>query len=144
MVDITFKEDVYRSAVAVGSIKLKPTTIKAIQRGAVPRGNPLTVAMVAAITAAKDTYRIIPLCHQVPVTDVKISPEIVDEGVKVRIEVKSTGKTGVEMEALTAVSVYLLTIWDMVKSLEKDDRGQYPNTVIDSIKVEEKVKLQEI
>lgn len=144
MVDITFKEAVYRSVAAVGSIKLKPSTIKAIRKGAIPKGDPLTVAMVAAIAAAKDTYRIIPFCHQISLTDVKISPEVMDEEVKVRIEVKSTGKTGVEMEALTAVSVYLLTIWDMVKSLEKDDGGQYPDTVIESIKVEEKVKLKEI
>ncbi|MBS7644464.1 MAG: cyclic pyranopterin monophosphate synthase MoaC [Candidatus Bathyarchaeia archaeon] len=141
MVDVTFKEAVYRSAVAVGSIRLKPSTVKAIREKAIPKGDPLTVAMVAAVSAAKDTSRIIPLCHPVPITDVKVSPEVTDEGVRVRVMVKSTGKTGVEMEALTAVSVYLLTVWDMVKSMEKDDRGQYPDTVIAEVRVEEKVKL---
>ncbi|MGC8961259.1 MAG: cyclic pyranopterin monophosphate synthase MoaC, partial [Candidatus Bathyarchaeia archaeon] len=93
MVDVTLKEAVYRSAVAVGCIKLKPSTVKAIREGAVPKGDPLTVAMVAAVSAAKDTSRIIPLCHPVSITDVKVSPEIMDDGVRVRVTVKSTGKT---------------------------------------------------
>ncbi|MEM2123180.1 MAG: cyclic pyranopterin monophosphate synthase MoaC [Candidatus Bathyarchaeia archaeon] len=141
MVDVTFKEDSYRSAVAAGIIRLKPSTVKAIREGSIPKGDPLTVAMVAAVSAAKDTSRIIPFCHPIPITDVKVSPEVADGAIKVRVVVKSAGKTGVEMEALTAVSVYLLTIWDMVKSLEKDDKGQYPDTAIAEIKVEEKVKL---
>jgi cyclic pyranopterin phosphate synthase len=141
MVDVTFKEDSYRSAVAAGLIRLKPSTVKAIRDGAVPKGDPLTVAMVSAVSAAKDTSRIIPFCHPIPITDVKVSPEVMDEGVRVRVMVKSIGKTGVEMEALTAVCAYLLTIWDMVKSLEKDERGQYPDTVIAEIRVEEKVKF---
>ncbi len=140
MVDVTFKGDTYRSAVAVGRIKLKTSTVEAIKGGTVPKGDPLTVAMVAAVSAAKNTYNVVPFCHQIPITGVQVSPSVGNDGVTVRVQVNSSGKTGVEMEALTAAAVYLLTLWDMVKPLEKDDQGQYPDTAIEWVRVERKVK----
>ena len=82
------------------------------------------------------------MCHPIPITSVKVDFEIKEEGVLARCKVKSTGKTGVEMEALTGVSVALLTVWDMVKSMEKEN-GQYPTTVIEGVKVVKKVKKEE-
>ena len=144
LVDITSKEIVYRYAEASGSIKLKKTTLKAIKDGSTPKGDPLTVAKVAAIAAAKNTWSIIPFCHQISLTSVDVASSLDVDRVSVKIAVKSAGKTGVEMEALTAVSVYLLTIWDMVKPLEKDTQGQYPNTSIEQIKIRRKIKTLEV
>ena len=143
MIDITSKETYYRYAEASGSIKLKKTTLNAIKKGSTPKGDPLTVAKVAAIAAAKNTCSIIPFCHQISLTLVDVTPSLDEDSVSVKIAVKSTGKTGVEMEALTAASVYLLTIWDMVKPLEKDAQGQYPNTSIEQIKIQRKIKTLE-
>jgi cyclic pyranopterin phosphate synthase len=140
MVDITSKDESYRFAVASGRIKLKHSTMEAIKKGVVPKGDPLSVALVAAISAGKNTYNILPFCHQIPITEIKLIPTIDDNGVTVKAEVKSTGKTGVEMEALVSTAVYLLTLWDMVKPLEKDDHGQYPSTAIEWIRVEKKIK----
>ncbi len=140
MIDITGKDESYRSAIAIGHIKLKASTIKAIRKGTVPKGDPLSVAMIAAVSAAKNTYNIIPFCHQISLTDVEIFPKVENSGVMVKTQVKSTAKTGVEMEALTAAAIYLLTLWDMVKPLEKDSKGQYPDTAIEWIRVEKKIK----
>jgi len=142
MVDISKKEDVIRIAVAEGYIKLKEETVKAVKDGKVPKGDVLTVASIAAMLAVKKTPELIPMCHPIPITSVDVDFEINDEGIKVRCIVKSVGKTGVEMEALTGVSVALLTIWDMVKALEKDESGNYPHTRIDRIRVIEKVKTE--
>ncbi len=142
MVDISKKEDVIRIAVAEGFIKLREETVKAVKEGKVPKGDALTVASVAAMLAVKKTPELIPMCHPIPITSVDVDFEIHDEGVKVRCTVKSVGKTGVEMEALTGVSVALLTIWDMVKALEKDESGNYPHTRIDGIRVIEKIKIE--
>lgn len=144
MVDITSKETVYRYAEASGSIKLKKNTLNAIKNGSTPKGDPLIVAKVAAIAAAKNTCSIIPFCHQISLTSVDVDSSLEEDRVSVKIAVKSTGKTGVEMEALTAASVYLLTIWDMVKPLEKDTQGQYPNTIIEQIKIRRKIKTLEV
>ncbi len=140
MVDISAKNDVIRIAVAEGMIRLRKETIEAIKEGRVPKGDVLTVASVAGIMAVKKTPEIVPMCHPIPITSVSIEFELLEMGVKVRCTVKSVGKTGVEMEALTGVSVALLTIWDMVKSLEKDESGNYPQTAIEYIRVLEKVK----
>jgi len=84
---------------------------------------------------------LIPLCHQIPITNVSVDIEILDENtIKVTCIVKSIAKTGVEMEALTGVNVALLNIWDVVKMYEKDDKGQYPSTIISEIRVDEKIK----
>ncbi len=139
MVDVTAKDTVFRKARAEGFIKLGRETIEAIRENRVAKGDVLTTANVAAVMAVKKTPELIPMCHPLPITGVKVEFEVLDEGIKASCEVKCTAKTGVEMEALTGVSVALLTIWDMVKSLEKVD-GQYPHTAIEWIRVVEKVK----
>ncbi len=140
MVDISEKKEVVRIARAEGFIRLKKETIEAIKSGNVPKGDVLTTANIAGILAVKKTPEIIPMCHPIPITSVSIDFELSDEGIKAICTVKSVGKTGVEMEALTGVSVALLTIWDMVKALEKDETGNYPHTAIEYIRVVEKVK----
>ena len=140
MVDVTQKGEVARRAVAAGWIELRPETLAAIAGGTVVKGNVLATARVAAILAVKDTSRIIPMCHPIPVGAVKVGFEVLDERIEATVEVVTTGRTGVEMEALTGVSVALLTVWDMVKSAEKDAAGQYPVTRIGGIRVVEKVK----
>ncbi len=142
MVDISEKEDVIRRAVAEGFIRLRRETVEAIRRGEVPKGDPIGVANVSAVMAVKKTPEIIPMCHPIPITSVNVEFNVKDEGVHVRCEVKSIGKTGVEMEALTGVAVALLTVWDMVKGLEKDEKGEYPYTRIEYIRVVEKRKEQ--
>ncbi|WOF16410.1 cyclic pyranopterin monophosphate synthase MoaC [Methanoplanus sp. FWC-SCC4] len=142
MVDVTGKKDVSREAVAAGRIYLREETLIAIRKGDVVKGNVLATARIAAIQAVKQTHHLIPMCHPLPVGGVEI--DFNDGGEENYIEafctVKTYGKTGVEMEALTGVSVALLTIWDMVKSAEKDEEGQYPETGIEDIHVVEKKK----
>ncbi|MEN6444054.1 MAG: cyclic pyranopterin monophosphate synthase MoaC [Methanoregula sp.] len=140
MVDISSKADVVREAVAAGKIFLRPETLKAIREGAVVKGNVLATARVAATLAVKDTPRLIPMCHAIPISAITVDFTEGDGCLESVVRVKSAGKTGVEMEALTGVSVALLTIWDMVKSAEKDAHGQYPVTRIEGIHVVEKKK----
>lgn len=140
MVGITNKPDVIRRAVARGFIKLKPSTISLIKEGRIKKGDVLTVAKVAAIQGVKKTWELIPLCHPIPITSVEVVTNITEDGIEVVVEVTSIGKTGVEMEALTGVSLGLLTIWDMVKSYEKDEHGEYPVTLIGDIRVLHKIK----
>ncbi len=140
MVDVTEKDDVRRTSTASGVIRLQPETVAAVRTGEVQKGNVLSTARVAAIQAVKHTWEDVPMCHQIPVTDVDTAFEVMDDGVKATVEVTSTGKTGVEMEALNGVTRALLTVWDMVKSAEKDEDGQYPETAIDEVGVEEKLK----
>ncbi|RLG00201.1 MAG: cyclic pyranopterin monophosphate synthase MoaC [Candidatus Wolframiiraptor sp.] len=139
-VDVSEKNVVRREAVARGFIKLKPETIKKIRGGEIEKGDPLQVARIAGINAAKLTPFLLPLCHPLKLDHVLIDAMIKDDGVEVVARVKATEKTGVEMEALTAVSIALLNIWDVVKPYEKDELGQYPETVITGIKVIEKRK----
>ncbi len=140
MVDVSEKNDVPRVAVAEGFIRLRPETVRAIVENRIAKGNVLATANVAAVMAAKRTHELVPMCHPIPITSVRVDFEVLSDGVKVRCEVKSVSKTGVEMEALTAASVALLTIWDMVKSLEKDKSGNYPSTRIEFVRVVKKVK----
>jgi len=141
MVDITSKEVTYREATAEGIIKLKRETIRMIKEGKIEKGDVFSVATIAAILAVKNTPNIIPLTHNIPITSIKVNYEFIGEdSILVRVTVKTTAKTGVEMEALTGVSAALLTIWDMVKKYEKDERGQYPTTVITNIRVVHKIK----
>jgi len=140
MVDISGKGDVAREATAEGRIYLRPETIRAIREGTVVKGNVLATARVAATLAVKKVPDLIPMCHQIPISSVTVD-FIEEEGcILATVRVKTTGKTGVEMEALTGVSVALLTVWDMVKSAEKDADGQYPVTTINDIRVVEKRK----
>lgn len=141
MVDISDKPKVFREATATGTIKLKPETIRLINKGKIAKGDPLYTAKIAGILAAKKTSTLIPLCHPLPLTNVEVEIKVLDKStVQVASSVKTKAQTGVEMEALVATAVSLLTIWDMVKQYEKDAKGQYPFTVIENIRVVKKIK----
>lgn len=140
MVDVTEKADVSREAIAEGRIYLRPETLDAIRNGTSVKGNVLATARIAAILAVKETSHLIPMCHPLPVGGVSVDFREEDEYIEVRVAVRTYGKTGVEMEALTGVGIGLLTVWDMVKSAEKDAQGQYPATRIEGIRVIEKRK----
>lgn len=120
MVDVTDKNPTERTAVAEASIYMKPEVINAITEGRVKKGDVLAVAQVAGIMAAKHTSDNIPMCHPIIMTGVNISFVINEESIKIQSEVKCKGETGVEMEALNAVSIAALTIYDMCKALQKD------------------------
>jgi cyclic pyranopterin phosphate synthase len=140
MVDVSGKDVVQRSATATGRIELRGETVEAIRRGNVKKGDPLVVAEVASIQAVKKTPDLIPLCHNLPIGSVDTSFTLGDTFIEARCRVTAVYRTGVEMEALTGVTVALLNIWDMVKYLEKDDDGQYPDARITDVKVTEKWK----
>ena len=141
MVDISTKDTVFREARAEGYIKLRKETIELIREGKVEKGDVFTIAKVAAIQAVKKTPELIPLCHNIPVTFADVEFQVVGED-KVRVEaiVRASAKTGVEMEALTAVMVALLNVWDLVKKYEKDESGQYPWTIIEGVRIISKTK----
>lgn len=122
MVDVTQKLSTERKAIASGLIYLKPETLKLILDGKIPKGDVFSVARIAGILAAKKTWELIPLCHPLNITSINIDflPEKKNKRIKIISEVKVTGQTGVEMEALTAVSVAALTIYDMCKAVDKD------------------------
>jgi cyclic pyranopterin phosphate synthase len=122
MVDVTEKPSTVREAIARGSVGMKPETLKLIQDKKVPKGDVLCVARVAGIMAAKKTNELIPMCHPLNITSVSIDFNLDNKKNKIDIEtcVKVTGQTGVEMEALTAVSVAALTIYDMCKAVDKE------------------------
>lgn len=141
MIDISKKDVVLRTAKASGKILLKEDTIKRIKNNQVQKGDVFTIAKIAAINAVKKVPDLIPLCHSIPINHVSVDFEFEsNNNIKVSCTVKSFAKTGVEMEALTGVNVALLNIWDVVKMYEKDDYGQYPFTIINDIKVDEKIK----
>ena len=143
MVDITKKPEVFREATAKGTIKLKAKTIQLIKDGKVEKGDVFSLAKIAGVLAAKKTSELVPLCHALPLSTIDISVETADESmVAVKATVKAFAKTGVEMEALVAVSAALLTVWDMTKQYEKDRKGQYPTTVIEDVRVLRKVKKE--
>lgn len=140
MADISKKKAVPRRALASGSIRLNPSTISSVRAGTICKGDVLETAKVAAIQAVKDTPLLIPYCHPLPVEAIRLSFDVKEETIAVECEVQANYKTGVEMEALAGVSAALLTIWDMTKYLEKDDKGQYPTTRIEEIRVISKDK----
>ncbi len=119
MVDVGDKPVVRREATASGFISLAPDTVAAISDGNIPKGDVLAVARIAGIQAAKKTAELIPLCHQLPLTKVAVDFEIESNGVKIFATVRTDAKTGVEMEALTAVSIAAMTIYDMCKAIDK-------------------------
>ena len=127
MVDVSRKPDTVRSASATGVIEMQPATLALIRDDAVRKGDVLAVARVAGIMAAKRTSELVPLCHPLPLTgvEVEIEPDAERTGLRVTATVRCTGPTGVEMEALTAVSVSLLTIYDMVKGVDRSLRVGY-------------------
>ena len=141
MVDVSGKAEIFREATATGTIKLKPETVNLIKTGKIAKGDPLYTAKIAGVLAAKKTSELVPLCHPLPLLNVEVEVEIADKTtVEVSATVKAKAQTGVEMEALTAVSVGLLTVWDMVKQYEKDADGQYPTTAIENVHVVRKFK----
>ncbi len=141
MVDVSGKAEIFREATATGIIKLKKQTIDLIQSGKIAKGDPLYTAKIAGVLAAKRTSDLIPLCHPLPLTNVEVDVKVSEKNsVSATATVKTKAQTGVEMEALTAVSIALLTVWDMTKQYEKDAEGQYPSTTIDNIHVVKKFK----
>ena len=141
MIDITAKPEVHREATAKGQIKLKPETIRRIKQGKIEKGDVFTIAETAGILAAKNTCSLVPLCHPLPLTSVNVELRVSGNGsVEAEATFKTKAQTGVEMEALAAVSVALLTVWDMTKQYEKDAKGQYPSTAIEGIHVVNKIK----
>jgi cyclic pyranopterin phosphate synthase len=141
MVDVSGKAEVMREAVATGVIKLKSETIDLLRKGKVEKGDPICAARIAGTLAAKITSRLIPFFHPLPLSSVQVSVKFVGNSrVEVTSFVKTKAQTGVEMEALTATVVGLLTVWDMVKQYEKNPEGQYPSTLIEGVRVVSKVK----
>jgi len=120
MVDVGDKPVTRREATASGFIHLAPDTVAAISDGEVPKGDVIAVARIAGILAAKKTSELIPLCHQLPLTKIVVDFEIKSHGVKIISTVRTDAKTGVEMEALTAVSIAAMTIYDMCKAIDKE------------------------
>ena len=133
MVDVGAKDVTTRIAIAKGQVRMKPETLALIQQGQIKKGDVLTVAKVAGVMAAKRTADLVPLCHPLPIDQVLVDLEPKPElpGVEITATVRTTAKTGVEMEALTAVAVAALTIYDMAKAAEK-------TMVIDNIRLVEK------
>ncbi len=133
MVDVGHKPEQQRIARAEGWLRCRRETIAALRARALPKGDVLTVAQIAAIQAAKRTDELIPLCHSLPLSGVDVDFEVEDAAIHIRASVTTTAKTGVEMEALTAVSVAALTLYDMCKAVDKTMQ-------IDGIRVTEKIK----
>jgi cyclic pyranopterin monophosphate synthase len=133
MVDVTGKKDQLRTAVASGSISLHAATVQLIRDKLMKKGDVLTVAEIAGIQAAKQTSALIPLCHPLLLNQVVVKATLAEDAVFVRSEVRCSGATGVEMEALTAVSVALLTIYDMCKAVDKE-------MILGAIRLESKTK----
>jgi len=124
MVDITEKPDTHREAVVKGTVSMQAATLDLLKKGKMAKGDVLAVAQLAGIMAAKQTPNLIPLCHPVPIGDIKIEFSLNEENstVEITTTVKSVGKTGVEMEALTATAVTALTIYDMCKAVDRGMR----------------------
>jgi cyclic pyranopterin phosphate synthase len=142
MVDISKKPIVVREALAEGVIILRPETIKLIKENKIEKGDVLQISSVCALNAVKKTPELVPFCHPIPIESVKPEFEIGDTYIKVRVKVKASSKTGVEMDALSGVLNALLNIWDLVKKYEKDSSGNYPSTRIQDVRVVEKVKYE--
>lgn len=120
MVDVSEKAETYRTAAAAGTVKMAASTAEAIRTGGVYKGDVLAVAQVAAIMAAKRTFELIPMCHPLRISGVDVRFSLREDAVDILAQVKCKGETGVEMEALSAVSAAALTIYDMCKALQKD------------------------
>ena len=140
MVDVGGKAVVDRRATAAGRLVVESETATAIRSDGIEKGNVLATARIAAIQAVKRTWDDIPLCHQLPVDGVEVEFDVQEAAVDCEVTVESTGQTGVEMEALNGVTRALLTVFDMVKSAEKDADGEYPTATITDVRVLEKYK----
>jgi cyclic pyranopterin phosphate synthase len=140
MVDVGDKPDTARRAVARGEIHLSPSTVDAVRGDDVEKGDVLATARVGAIQAVKHTWETIPMCHQIPITNVDTDFDVRDDRIALEVAVETTGKTGCEMEALEGVTTGLNVVWDMVKAAEKDGDGQYPGTAVRDVEVVAKEK----
>ncbi|WP_058995414.1 cyclic pyranopterin monophosphate synthase MoaC [Haloarcula sp. CBA1127] len=138
MVDVGDKAESQRRAVARGQIRLTESTLAAIDADEVEKGDVLATARIGAIQAVKHTWETVPMCHQIPITNVDIEFTVGDAAVEIVVAVETVGKTGCEMEALEGVTTGLNVVWDMVKANEKDDDGEYPTTAIEDVRVVEK------
>lgn len=132
MVDVSEKSDTKRTAIAKGSIKMNTETIEVIKQGKIKKGDVLSVAQVGGIMGAKKTWDLIPMCHNIFLSGADIKFNVLEDEIEIEATVSTIGKTGVEMEALTAVSMAALTIYDMCKAIDKD-------MVIDNIRLVKKV-----
>ncbi|HVB95715.1 MAG TPA: cyclic pyranopterin monophosphate synthase MoaC [Nitrososphaerales archaeon] len=141
--DISDKPVVFRQASATGRIVLKRKTLELIRDGGLEKGDPLAISKTMAMLAVKKTPEMLALCHPLKIEHVEVVETVLKDSIVVTVTVSAHEKTGVEMEALTAVSVALLNIWDVVKAYEKDKGGQYPSTKIEDVRVVEKVKRSE-
>jgi cyclic pyranopterin phosphate synthase len=142
MVDVGDKPDTSRRAVARGEIRLQASTVEAIRADEIGKGDVLATARIGAVQAVKHTWETIPMCHQIPITNVETAFDVREDRVVLRVAVETTGKTGCEMEALEGVTTGLNVVWDMVKAAEKDDDGQYPDTGIADVRVVRKEKRE--
>jgi cyclic pyranopterin phosphate synthase len=119
MVDVSHKASTKRQAVAAGTIRIAPEAMELVRKGRIAKGNVIDTARMAGIMAAKKTSELVPLCHPLPIDNIEIDVDDLGDGFEIRARVVSTGKTGVEMEALTAVAVAALTFYDMVKAADR-------------------------
>jgi len=142
IVNISKKPVVERRARASGKLWLSDESVQAIKSNSVKKGNVLEASTIAAIQAVKDTPRIVPHCHPVPIEGCRVNWSWQESVLVCEVDVNAHYKTGIEMEALTGVMAGLLCAWDMVKSLEKDEQGQYPNAKITDVVVLEKFKSE--
>jgi cyclic pyranopterin monophosphate synthase len=140
MVDVSAKPKVPRRATAEARLMLQNSTLQAIRDKTVEKGDVLEIARTAAILAAKATPQLLPLCHPIPLQGVDVDFKIAPDHLLARVTVRAEWQTGVEMEALTATAIALLTAWDLVKPLEKDADGQYPHARLEGLRVVSKVK----
>jgi len=134
MVDVSHKPDQVRSATATGFIRLAAATVELIRQNQMKKGDVLTISEIAGIQGGKRTSELIPLCHPLPIAKIDVRAELKSDGVAVTAFAKCTGKTGIEMEALTAVNIALLTVYDMCKAVDKQME-------ITDIKLIEKTKV---
>jgi len=135
MVDVGHKPPMRRRATAEGFIRLQPETLELIRRNEIAKGDVLAVARIAGIQAAKETARLIPLCHPLPIDHIDVQAETVDDGIRITATAACVGRTGVEMEAITAATIALVTVYDMCKAVDK-------SMTIEQVRLVEKTKKE--
>ena len=140
IVDIGSKPKVKREAIASGRISLSRQSLEAVRKGESPKGDVREASSIAVIQAVKETSRTLPHCHPIPIEGCSVDWEIEEDGLRCTVSVSTHWSTGVEMEALSGVSTGLLCAWDMLKPIEKDQHGQYPDVRIEDIRVIRKKK----
>ena len=140
MVDVGDKPLTHRRAVATGTLTVRESTIDSIQADTLEKGDVLATARIGAVQAVKHTWETIPMCHQIPITNIETDFQLTDDTVSLTVAVETTGQTGCEMEALEGVTTGLNVVWDMVKAVEKTPDGEYPATKISDVQVIAKEK----